>query len=112
MSTEDDASVKIRLNPDERAAIEAAAASKDLTISAFVRTAALNLVAALKRADGKPPSAAPSEHGSPRRTPTPPPRGAEGWSGCELHPDANAIPGHGGRMLCGEPGCTNMARYG
>jgi hypothetical protein len=112
MSTEDDASIKIRLNPDERAAIEAAAASRDLTISAFVRTAALNLVAALKRAEGKPPSADLPEHGRPQRAPTPPPRGAEGWSGCELHPDADGILGPGGRVLCGAPGCTNMARFG
>ena len=112
MSTENDGSVKIRLNPDERAAIEAAATSKDLTISAFMRTAALNLVAALKRAEGKPRSAAPSEHGPPRRAPAPPPRGAEGWSGCELHPHADAIPAFRGTMLCGEPGCTNPARYG
>jgi hypothetical protein len=105
-------SIKIRLSPDERAAIEAAAASKDLTTSAFVRTAALNLVAALKRAEAKPLSVDPSEDDGPRRTPTAPPRGAEGWSGCELHPDAGAIPGPGGRMYCGEPRCRNMARYG
>jgi len=112
MSTEDDASIKIRLNPDERAAIEAAAASKDLTISAFVRTAALNLVAALKRAEGRPSSTDPPKDVLPRRTPASPARGAAGWSGCELHPDASAVPGSGGRMLCGEPGCPNMARYG
>ena len=109
MSIEDDGSIKIRLTPEERAAIEAAAASKDLTISAFVRTAALSLAAAVKRAEGEPPPAAPSEH--PLRAPAPP-RGAEGWSGCELHPNAIVVPGSRGSMLCGEPGCTNLARYG
>ena len=111
MSAEDDGSIKIRLNPEERAAIEAAAASKDLTISAFVRTAALSLAAAVKRAEGEPPPAAPSEPGRPLRAPGPP-RGAAGWSGCELHPNAIVIPGSRGSMLCGEPGCTNLARYG
>jgi hypothetical protein len=32
------------------------------------------------------------------------------WMGCAKHPKARGVSGKGDKMMCGEPGCPNLAR--
>lgn len=108
----------VRVKDDVHRQLGVVAASENRSVSNYLDTV-LRPILARALGDVPPeranpmPSDPPDDFAIPERTKARRGRKAATgprWMGCERHPRVRAVQGKGDRMMCGEPGCPNLAR--